>query len=170
MHERAVVWDTTLVSRLRPGGDLLNEVLRRDRRAEPIGIAAISLLEISYGMSKAVHLGRSDFARLRSWFREFAVSGVIRVVALGTDGALLAGEIRALLPTPPEGRRPRTRSKAEARVAWIHDIQIACAAWEAGHDVATVDLDHFTVITGCINALMPGAARLNVIGPPVPRD
>lgn len=86
--------------------------------------------------------------------------------SLGADGALLVGEVRALLPTPPEGRRPRTRSKAEARVAWTQDIQIACAAWEAGHDVATVDVDRFALIAGCINALMPGAASLNVIGPP----
>jgi hypothetical protein len=55
-------------------------------------------------------------------------------------------------------------------VAWTHDIQIACAAWEAGHDIATVDVDHFTVIARCINALMPGAAGLTVSGPPGPRD
>ena len=161
----AVLWDTTLVSRLRPGADLLEEALRRDRTGEPIAIAAISLLEISYGMSKAVLLGRSDFARLQSWFHEFVASGVARVLALGADGALLAGEVRALLPTPPESRRPRTRSKAEARVAWTHDIQIACAAWETGHDVATVDVDHFAVISECINTLLPGAAELNVVRP-----
>lgn len=165
----AVVWDTTLVSRLRPGADLLEEVLHRDRRGEPIGITAISLLEVSYGMRKAILLGRSDFARLDLWFRRFVVSGVARVLTLGADGALLAGEVRALAPTPPDGRRRRTRSKAEARVAWTHDIQIACAAWEAGHDLATVDVDHFAVIAGCINALMPGAAALNVTGPPGPR-
>lgn len=162
----AVVWDTTLVSRLRPGVDLFDEVLRRDRGGEPIGIAAVSLFEVSYGLSKAVRLGRPDFARLQSWFREFVVSGIARVFALGADGALLAGEVRALLPMPPEGRRPRTRSKAEARVAWTHDIEIACAAWEAGHDIATVDVDHFAVIAGCINAPIPGAAELNVIGHP----
>jgi predicted nucleic acid-binding protein len=164
----AVVWDTTLVSRLRPGVDLLDEVLRQDRRGEPIGIAAVSLLEISYGMSKAVYLGRPEFARLRSWFHDFVASGVARVFALGGDGALLAGEVRALLPTPPDGGRPRTRSKAEARVAWTHDIQIACAAWEAGHDIATVDVAHFAVIAECINSLIPGAASMNVVGPPGP--
>ena len=62
-----------------------------------------------------------------------------------------------------------TRSKAEARVAWAHDIQIACAAWEAGHDVVTVDIDHFTVIAACINALIPGTEELNVVGAPGPR-
>ncbi len=165
----AVVWDTTLVSRLRPGVDLLEEVLCRNRRGEPIGIAAVSLLEISYGMSKAARLGRADFARLQSWFLGFVDSRVARVIALGADGALLAGEVRALLPTPPDGRRPRTRSKAEARVAWTHDIQIACAAWEAGHDIATVDVGHFAVIARCISALTPGAAGLNVVGPPAPR-
>jgi predicted nucleic acid-binding protein len=162
----AVLWDTTLVSRLRPGVDLLDEVLRRHRSGEPIGIAAISLLEVSYGISKAVGLGRSDFARLQSWFHQFVASGVARVLALGAEGALLAGEVRALLPTPPTSRRPRTRSKAEARVAWTHDIQIACAAWEAGHDIATVDIDHFTAIAACINALIPEAEQLNVVGTP----
>jgi predicted nucleic acid-binding protein len=161
----AVLWDTTLVSRLRPGADLLDEVLRRHRSGDPIGIAAISLLEISYGMSKAASLGRRDFARLRAWFNTFVASDIARVLALGGDGALLAGEVRALLPTPPASRRPRTRSKAESRVAWAHDIQIACAAWEAGHDIVTVDLDHFTAIAGCINALVPGAPELRVAGP-----
>lgn len=166
----ALVWDTTLVSRLSPGVDLLEEVHRRDRLGEPIGIAAVSLLEVSYGMRKATLAGRSDFARLHSWFRAFIVSGVARILALGADGALLAGEVRALLPVPPEPRRARTRSKAEARVAWAHDIQIACAAWEAGHDVATVDVDHFLTIAECINAVVPGAHSLSVIGPPSPRD
>jgi len=164
----AFVWDTTLVSRLRPGTDLLGEVHRRDRLGESIAIASVSLLEVSYGMSKAASAGRSDFARLHVWFREFAVSGIARVVALGADGALLAGEVRARWPVPPEGRRQRARSKAEARVAWAHDIQIACAAWEAGHDVATVDVDHFLAIAGCINDLARGAHPLNITGPPTP--
>lgn len=164
----AVVWDTTLVSRLRPGADLLGEVLRRDQLGEPVGIASVSLLEVSYGMSKAANAGRSDFARLQAWFRAFAVSGVTRVFGLGADGALLAGEVRALLPLPPDGRRPRTRSKAEARVAWAHDIQIACAAWEAGHDVATVDVDHFRAIARCVNDLAGGAHPLNVTAPHAP--
>lgn len=165
----AVVWDTTLVSRLRPGVDLLEEAVLGARRGEPIGIAAVSLLEISYGLSKAVRLGRTDFARLQSWFLGFVESGVARVFALGADGALLAGEVRASLPTPPDGRRRRTRSKAEARVAWTHDIQIACAAWEAGHDIATVDVEHFAVIARCISTLVPDASRLNVVGPPARR-
>jgi predicted nucleic acid-binding protein len=88
------------------------------------------------------------------------------VLVLRADGALLAGEVRALLPTPPASDRPRTRSKAEARVAWAHDIQIACAAWEAGHDIATADVDHFAVIARCINGLAPGAPELSVLGPP----
>lgn len=162
----AIVWDTTLVSRLRPGVGLLAEVHRRDQLGEPIGIASVSLLEVSYGMSKAANAGRSDFARLHSWFRAFAGSGVARVIGLGSDGALLAGEVRALLPVPPKARRARTRSKAEARVAWAHDIQIACAAWEAGHDVATVDVDHFLSIARCINDLADGAHPLQVTGPP----
>ena len=169
-HEGAVVWDTTLVSRLRPGAALLDEVLRRDRLGAPIGIAAVSVLEISYALAKAVRAGRSDIARLQSWFREFAVSGVARVLALGADGALLAGEVRAVLPLPPESGRPRTRSKPETRVAWSHDIQIACAAWEAGHDIATADIDHFRAIAACIDALAPGAQPLTVAAEPVPRS
>lgn len=164
----AVVWDTTLVSRLRPGADLLEEVHRHDRLGEPVGIASVSLLEVSYGLSKAANAGRSDFARLNAWFRAFAVSGVARVLGLGADGALLAGEVRALLPVPPEGGRPRTRSKAEARVAWAHDTQIACAAWEAGHDLATVDVAHFLAIARCINDVAGGAHPLNVTAPLAP--
>lgn len=58
-------------------------------------------------MSKAVGLGRSDFARLRSWFHAFIASGITRVIA---------------------------------------------------------------VIAACINALIPGAEELNVVGAPEPRD
>ena len=162
----AVVWDTTLVSRLRPGTDLLDEVLRRSRLGDPIAIASISVLEVSYGLSKAANGGRADFARLHTWFRAFLLSGAARVFGLGADGALLAGEVRALRAVPPQSRRPRKRSKAETRVAWAHDIQIACAAWEAGHDVVTADVDHFRVIAECIQALVPEAPALNITGPP----
>lgn len=163
-----VVWDTALVSRLRPGTDLLDEVLRRSRLGEPIAIASISVLEISYGLRKAARGGRTDFGRLHTWFRAFLVSGAARVFGLGSDGALLAGEVRALRPVPPQSRRPRTRSKAEARVAWMHDIQIVCAAWEAGRDVVTIDVDHFRVIAECIDALVPEAPAIVVTGPPGP--
>ncbi len=163
----ALVWDTTLASRLRPGSPLLDDVSRQASVGDPVGITTISLLELSYGMRKAADAGRSDFARLHAWLREFVAAGHTRVITLGADAALLAGEVRALLPVSPASGRRRTRSKAEARVAWVHDIQIACATWEAGCDIATADVDHFTAIAGCINAIVLDAPPLEIVaGPP----
>lgn len=162
----AVVWDTTVVSRLRPGSLLLDRLDLLASRDEQVGVAAVSLLEISYGLREAATAGRSDFGRLHSWFRAFALSGRVGVVAMGAEAALLAGEVRAMAPVPPTGGGRRTRSKAEARVAWSHDIQIACAAWGAGRDIATVDVAHFTEIARCINALVPHAPALGVTAAP----
>ncbi len=119
-------------------------------------------------MRKAAQAGRSEFARLHAWLREFVDGGHTRVITLGADAALLAGEVRALLPVSPAGGRQRARSKAEARVAWVHDIQIACATWEAGCDIATPDFDHFTAIAGCINAIVPDAPPLEIVAGPAP--
>ena len=90
------------------------------------------------------------------------------VITLGADAAALAGEVRALLPVSPADGRQRTRSKPDARVAWVHDIQIACATWEAGCDIATPDFDHFTAIAGCINAIVPEGPPLEIVAGPAP--
>ncbi len=162
----AVVWDTTIASRLRPGSVLLDRLDLLSSRDEPVRVAAVSLLEISYGLRKAADAGRADFGRLHDWFRAFASSGRFSVVAMGAEAALLAGEVRAMPPVPPVGGARRTRSKAEARVVWSHDISIACTAWGTGCDIATVDVAHFAEIVRSINALVGQAPPLGVTGAP----
>jgi hypothetical protein len=88
------------------------------------------------------------------------------MLPLGHAAAALAGEVRAALPFPPRPRRA-PRSKADTRVAWILDIQIASAVWAAGYDIATANRSDFVAIAEAIEAIAPGGARLNVTDPEV---
>jgi len=96
--------------------------------------------------------------------------GVLEVLPLSWEAALLAGQLRALLPAPPTGRSAqRDRgAKPERRVAWIADIQIAATAWLAGEPVCTADREHFETLSKAIAELFPREEKLQVIPPPQP--
>lgn len=166
----AEAWDTTLVSRLRETGVEIDYLNERLAAGDPVAITSTSILEVAYGFRREADAGNRSFVRLLAWLKRFVEAGPAELLPLTPRAALFAGEIRARRRTAPPARtRRRTegRSRAEARAAWILDIQIAATAWTAGREIVTADTDHFSAIANVIAELAPGGPRLRVLTPPV---
>ena len=159
----AVAWDTTAIARLSVPGRARDLARDRFALADPVGLPAPCLLELSFGYRRALDRGDRRFAGPLRWVQEEMRRDPLGLV-LPLDGtaASLAGELRAILPVPP-GKRPRSRSKAESRVAWMLDIEIAAAAWAAGFDIATGNRSDFEAIAAAINDLAPGGVPFGVV-------
>lgn len=160
-----VVWDTMLSARIRAGSPELEHVREQRLTGEPVAVAAPTVLELTYGLRKAALGGNARLAAHLRWLRGFLELGAVRVLPLDARGAQLAGDARAVRPVPPP-RRGERRSKAERRVAWLLDLQIAAAAYVHGHDVATGNLRDFEAIGDVFAELAPGAPPLGVVEPP----
>jgi predicted nucleic acid-binding protein len=166
------VWDTSVASGLHPDGCLFELASETALSAEPILLAAPTVQEIAFGLQRKAGEDRRFGAAL-SWFTEILDAGVLGVLPLTWEAALLAGRLRARHPAPPAsggGRSKRSsRSRApkpERRVAWVTDIQIAATAWLAGEPVSTADQTHFKLLGEGIADLYPGAGKLEVLPPP----
>jgi predicted nucleic acid-binding protein len=87
------------------------------------------------------------------------------VVPLDGRAALVAGRLRAraTLPVPSKGDK---RTKAQRRVAWQLDLEIAATCWAAGYDIATENRADFERIAIALADLVPGAPPLEVLPPP----
>jgi predicted nucleic acid-binding protein len=159
------VWDTSVASGLHPDDPLFELASEAALADEPFLLAAPTVQEISFGLQRQAD---PRFAALLAWFRELFAAGVLEVLPLSWEAALLAGQLRAMLPTPPTGSRSqRDRgAKPERRIAWIADIQIAATAWLAGGPVCTVDRSHFETLSKAIAELFPKEQKLEVIPPP----
>lgn len=162
----AVAWDTTLLGALREEGHLIDLVDRRLTAGDPISVTAPSLHEVAYGYAKAARAGHRGFVRLLAWLRGFVSQGRIEVLPFSRRAALLAGELRGRHHALPTRRRAGRGSRAEARVAWVLDIQIAATAWTAGRELSTANRGDFEVIAGLISELAPGAPPLRISAPP----
>jgi predicted nucleic acid-binding protein len=159
-------WDTTLVSRVYPGGPLESYIAERARAGEAIAITAPTVMEVVRGL-QGTAATRPDMAPALAWFTGFTASDLVEVLSLDRFGALVAGRVRALHPAPPTGTR-RKGAKPEQRAGWVLDIQIAACAWTHGHDVVTENIRDFEALRDLIAQLYPGASRLGVSGPPEP--
>lgn len=161
------VWDTSVASGLHPNDPLFELVSEAALADEPYLLAAPTVQEIAFGLQRQAD---PRFAALLAWFMELFAVGVLKVLPLSREAALLAGWLRAMLPTPPTGgRSQRDRgAKPERRVAWIADIQIAATAWLAGEPVCTADRKHFETLSEAIAELFPKEQELQVIPPPRP--
>jgi predicted nucleic acid-binding protein len=161
------VWDTSVASSLHPNGPLFELASEAALADEPFLLAAPTVQEIAFGLERQAD---ARFAALLTWFRELFAVGVLEVLPLSWEAALLAGRLRAMLPIPPTGptaRSPRERgTKPERRVAWVADIQIAATAWLAGEAVCTADQKHFETLGKAIEKLFPGERKLQVLPPP----
>jgi predicted nucleic acid-binding protein len=158
------VWDTSVASGLRPEGALFNAAAAAALAGEPIRLAAPTVAEISYGLQR-----RSDeeaFANALSWFAEVLRAGLLEVLPVSREAALLFGRLRALHPSPPASRRGDGQSKPERRVAWVTDIQIAACVWLHGDALCTADHSHFRLLGEGIATLFPGEGALEIL--PVP--
>lgn len=165
------VWDTSVASGLHPDRPLFELASEAALAGEPFLLAAPTVHEIAFGLERRAGED-SRFGTQLAWFTELLDVGVLGVLPLSWEAALLAGRLRGRQPIPPTGataRAKRSRGpKSERRVAWITDIQIAATAWLAGESVCTADQDHFKTLSDAIAQLFPGEGRLQVLPPPEP--
>ena len=163
------VWDTSVASGLHPDSPLFELASADAFSAEPILLASPTVQEIAFGLQRKAPAD-PKFQTALHWFTEILDAGVLGVLPLSWEAALLAGRLRARHPTPPTpARSQRSRgTKPERRVAWVTDIQIAASAWLAGESVCTTDQAHFESLGNAIADLHPGEGTLGVLPPPAP--
>lgn len=158
-------WDTTLVSELRPGSPAQAFVEGEAAGGEPVAIAAVALFETAYGYAR--HADDARFRDLLAWLTSQAGDpATLTAVPFDAPAAIAAGRLRALQRMPFTPRKGDRRPKAERRVAWILDLQIAASCWAAGYDVATRSRADFERIANLLGKIAPGALPLVVEGAP----
>jgi predicted nucleic acid-binding protein len=156
-----LAWDTTLVSRLYPGGALERSLLDHLDRDEPIAIAAPTAMEVITGI-QATAASDPRLGPVLIWLTRVLTSSLVEILALDRAAAIVAGRLRALHPTPPTGAR-RKGTKPEHRAGWVLDIQIAACAWTHGRELATENTRDFAVLRDLITDLYPDTSPLSVV-------
>jgi predicted nucleic acid-binding protein len=159
-----VAWDTTVVSRLSPGGPLERHLLDRAQAGEPVATTAPTVMEIVRGIETTA-VDRPHIAPALDWFVRLVTSALLEILPLDRAAAIVAGRIRALHPAPPTGARRRA-IKPEVRAGWVLDIQIAACAWIHGREIATENTRDFEALRDLIARLYPGAPALGVTPAP----
>lgn len=157
-----LAWDTTLVSRVHPGGRLESQLLDRAQAGVPVAVTAPTIMEVVRGIQASTI---DHAASALGWFKRLVLSDLVEVLALDRASAIVAGRLRALHPAPPTGTR-RKGAKTEHRAGWVLDIQIAACAWTHGRDIATENRQDFEVLRDLIVELYPEASRLGVTTDP----
>lgn len=121
------------------------------------------MLELAYGYRRRFNEGDTRFAAALDWVRSTLPDRPPgELLTFGTSAAAVAGEIRALQPFPPSTTKAR-RSKAESRVAWLLDVEIASTAWVAGFDIASDNATDFEAVADALELIAPGAPPLRVV-------
>lgn len=146
-----------------PGTDAFAHVVERHRAGEPVSSTAPSLHEVVYGWS------RRDDQRARASLRvllEAVVAGVVLVLPLTAEAAILAGRLRAAGREPPAARPGDGRTKAERRMSWRMDMLIAATAYVHGRGVATTNGGDFERIAALLRQAAPGGPPLDVVPAP----
>ncbi|MFI5009417.1 MAG: type II toxin-antitoxin system VapC family toxin [Solirubrobacterales bacterium] len=159
-----LAWDTTLVSRLYPGGLLERHLLDRLHAGEPVAVTAPTVMEVVTGIQATARTDPRVGPAL-TWFTRLLTSDLVEVLSLDRPAAILAGRLRALHPTPPTGAR-RKGTKPEHRAGWVLDIQIAACAWTHGRELATENMRDFEALRELIAKLHPDTSPLAVANPP----
>jgi predicted nucleic acid-binding protein len=159
-------WDTTTAARLRPDSPELEYVTARWQLGDRVAFTASTLNEISFGLCKASAAGASMAGAQREWLNDQIAAGLIDVLAFEHQAADIAGALRARIPTPPLAtKRSKRRSKADSRVAWMLDIQIAATVFVRGYDLLSADAHH-PLIAQELSVLAPSAPPLLIEAPP----
>jgi predicted nucleic acid-binding protein len=157
-------WDTTLVSRLYPGGAFERHLLERADAGEPVAITAPTVMEVIRGVH-ATASTKPQVAPALAWFVGIVASDLVEVLPLDRPSAIVAGRLRAIQPAPPTGAR-RKGTKPEQRAGWVLDIQIAACAWTHGRDIATENVHDFEMLRDLIAAIYPNTTPLDVTSSP----
>jgi predicted nucleic acid-binding protein len=151
-----LAWDTTVVSRIYPGGRLERHLLDCAHAGEPVAITAPTVMEVARGLQATPAL---------AWFIRLLTSDLVEILSLDRAAAIVAGQLRAMHPSPPTGAR-RKGVKPEQRAGWVLDIQIAACAWTHGRDIATENSREFEALRELIAQLYPDTSPLLVKPPP----
>jgi predicted nucleic acid-binding protein len=160
-----LTWDTTLVSRIYPGGPLERHLLAQANADEPVAIAAPTVMEVVRGL-QATAANNPGIALALTWFVRLVTSDLVEILSFDRPAAIVAGRVRALQPTPPTGAR-RKGVKPEQRAAWVLDMQIAACAWTHGRQIATENRQDFEALRDLIAKLYPDTQPLAVTPSPV---
>lgn len=160
-----LTWDTTLVSRIYPGGQLERHLLDRAHADEPVSITAPTVMEVVRGL-QATAASKPGVALALTWFVRLVASDLVEILSFDRSAAIVAGRLRATRPTPPTGAR-RKGVKPEQRAAWVLDVQIAACAWTHGRQIATENRRDFEALRDLITELYPDAPPLAVIPSPL---
>ena len=160
-----LAWDTTLVSRIYPGGSLERHLLEQAHADEPVAITAPTVMEVVRGL-QATAADRPPIALALPWFVRLLTSDLVEILPLDRPAAIVAGRLRAMQPTPPTGAR-RKGVKPEQRAAWVLDIQIAACAWTHGRQIATENRRDFEALRDLIAELYPDAPPLVITRSPL---
>jgi predicted nucleic acid-binding protein len=157
-------WDTTLASRIYPGGPLERYLLNQARADEPVAVTAPTVMEVVRGL-QATAAAKPGIALALTWFVGLVASDLVEILPLDRPAAIVAGRLRAMRPTPRTGAR-RKGVKPEQRAGWVLDIQIAACAWTHGHQLATENRHDFEALRDLIARLYPDTSPLVVASPP----
>lgn len=160
-----VAWDTTLVSRVYPGGALERQLLDQAGADEPVAITVPTVMEVIRGLQVRA-TDKSGMALALTWFVGLLASDLVEVLSLDRPAAIVAGRLRAMQPTPPTGTR-RKGVKPEQRAGWVLDIQIAACAWTHGRHIATENRHDFECLRDLIAKLYPDSSPLIVASSPL---
>ncbi len=160
-----LAWDTTLVSRIYPGGALERHLLDQARADEPVAITAPTVMEVVRGL-QATGADKPRVALVLTWFVGLVASDLVEILTLDLPAAIVAGRLRAMHPTPPTGAR-RKGAKPEQRAGWVQDIQIAACAWTHGRHIATDSRHDFETLRDLIAKLYPDSSPLVVSPSPL---
>lgn len=160
-----LAWDTTLVSRIYPGGPLERDLLDRVSANDPVAITAPTVMEVVCGL-QAKAIGKPGIALALTWFVRLVASDLVEILSFDRPAAIVAGQLRAMHPTPPTGAR-RKGVKPEQRAGWVLDIQIAACAWTHGRQIATENRHDFETLRDLIADLYPGTSPLVVTPSPL---
>lgn len=155
-----VAWDTTLVSRLYPGGALERHLLECAHSGVPVAVTAPTVMEIVRGI-QATAAAKPQIAPALTWFIGLVTSDLVEILPLDRPAAIVAGRLRAMHPVPPTGVR-RGGVKPEQRAGWVLDIQIAACAWTHGREILTENLRDFEALGDLIAQLYPESSHLVV--------
>ena len=142
------------------------DAVARALDGDPVRVAAPAVLEVAYGLERAVAEDPRHVGRIKQLDRQVG-GGVFQIVPLDARAAFVAGRLRVRCAQPPARRRGDRRSKPMRQAAWLLDIQIAATAFAGGFHVVTANRADFEQIADALTTLFPAAPALEVAPAPV---
>jgi len=83
-------WDTTLLSRVYPGGPFERHLLDEARTGEPIAVTAPTVMEVVRGL-QATSADKPTVTVALTWFVGLITSDLVEILPLDRTAAIVAG-------------------------------------------------------------------------------